>query len=551
MSEQTTPALPVEGRVRRGVINGSADLRAAAVALAKRIGRQRLLALLFLLIVIASPWPPLSIIALLAYVTVTWSDPGWTTALIPLAAPFAYVPKAFPSPRAPDSSIFFPVIELLLLIALATSALHILRHWRREATAGAGAAALLDLWDEAKRLLGGHFGLQATALALLGLFSLLTIADPLHLRESVREYRTIVIEPVLYFFLARAWLRDRELRLAAIAAFIGGALLVSLLAIGQVLTGQGVVAVSGVRRALGTYQHPNALALYLVRAAAFALGLLVLAPTPRRARWLLGAIPFLLLALVLTFSRGALIGLGIGAALLAFAYLYRPTAASGEATEAPSSLRVVLLAACGLYAVAALVVTILSLTGTVNLRGGDSLGLREMIWRSALAMIRDHPAFGVGLDQFYYQYAPRYINPAAWGERYTAHPHNLLLDFWVRLGIMGLAWIVWMFASLAFAIARGWRASADDMRRVIIAAAVAFTAAFIHGLVDNFYFLIDLAFVWWFLLALLAIASEGVVITPTPDTQPDTQTARGARRQRRSRDAKRGTAVALPEGQKG
>jgi len=306
--------------------------------------------------------------------------------------------------------------------------------------------------------------------------------------------------------------------------------------------------VAGVRRALGTYQHPNALALYLLRTVGFALGLLVLAPSPRRARWLLGVIPLLLLALFLTFSRGALIGLGVGAALLACAYLYRPTAATADAAETPSKLRVALLAACGLYAVATLLVAVLSLTGAINLRGGDSLGLREMIWHSALAMIRDHPAFGVGLDQFYYQYAPRYINPAAWGERYTAHPHNLFLDFWVRLGIMGLAWIAWMFSSLAFAIVRGWRAATDDARRVIIATAVALSAAVIHGLVDNFYFLIDLAFVWWFLLALLAIASEEAVTAPTESA---TATKGRQRRQRQQRGARRGTAVALPEGQKG
>lgn len=542
-----TPVPHAEGRVRRSLAEGSANLRAATVALVERVGRQRLLALLCLLLLIASPWPLLSIIALVAYIAVAWNDPGWTTALIPLAAPFAYVPKAFPSPRSLESSLFFPVIELLLLIALATSLLQLLRRWRREATAGTGAAALLDLWDETKKLLSGRFGLQASALALLGLFSLLTIADQLHLRESVREYRTIVIEPVLYFFLARAWLRDRELRLTAIAAFIGGALLVSLLAIGQVLTGQGVVAVAGVRRALGTYQHPNALALYLLRAGGFALGLLVLAPAPRHARWLLGTIPLLLLALVLTFSRGALIGLGAGVALLLAAYLYRPDAMNADPPETPSKLRIVLLIACTLYAVAALLVTILSLTGAVNLRGGDSLGLREMIWKSALAMIRDHPAFGVGLDQFYYQYAPRYINPAAWGERYTAHPHNLFLDFWVRLGIMGLAWIAWMFSSLAVVTVQGWRAMAGESRRIIIAAAVALTAALIHGLVDNFYFLIDLAFVWWFLIALLDIASEKT----EPSATMNTQAGNGARHQRRSRGAQREIGAAHPVGQKG
>ena len=89
------------------------------------------------------------------------------------------------------------------------------------------------------------------------------------MHESLREYRTIVIEPLIYFFLARHWLRARELRLLAIGAFVGGATLVGLLAIGQVVTGQGVVATEGVRRAIGTYHHPNALALYLVRAVAF------------------------------------------------------------------------------------------------------------------------------------------------------------------------------------------------------------------------------------------------------------------------------------------
>jgi hypothetical protein len=229
-----TPARP-QGILARGIDR----VRSSATALAERTGRRRLLAFLFLLVIVASPWPALTILALLAYLAVAWNDPGWTVALLPLTAPFAYQPKGFPSPRSPDSTLLFPAIELLLLIALATTALHLLRHWRREATAGTGAAALLDLWDGAKKLVAGRFGLQATALALIGTVSLLTIADRLHLRESIREYRTVVIEPVLYFFLARAWLRDRELRATAIGVFIGGAALVSLLAIGQVLTGRG------------------------------------------------------------------------------------------------------------------------------------------------------------------------------------------------------------------------------------------------------------------------------------------------------------------------
>jgi hypothetical protein len=51
-------------------------------------------------------------------------------------------------------------------------------------------------------------------------------------------------------------------------------------------------------------------------------------------------------------------------------------------------------------------------------------------------------------------------------------------------------------------------AATAEARALLIAAGVACFAAFAHGLLDNFYFLIDLAFVWWLLLALAQIGAE-------------------------------------------
>ncbi len=514
-------ATPTSGRLREMVEHAVADTRAAVREVVAQLGRQRLLAIGLLLVLLASPWPPLTAAALAAYFVVAFKLPGLTTALIPLAFPFAYQPKSLFGPE-------FPVVELLLLIALATSGVQLLVAWRRTASAGTGSAAILDFWDEVKRVLGGSFGQQAAALALIATFSLATVADPAHLRESLREYRTVVIEPLLYFFLARHWLRARDLRQLAIGAFVGGATLVGLLAIGQVATGQGVVATEGVRRALGTYNHPNALALYLLRATAFATALAVLSGVPRLARALRLCLPILGVALLLTFSRGAFLGLIVGLAVLFVFIGWRNARGS--------------MLALGIGAVA---LVALALAGFAVVRAGsDSLGLRQLIWRSTLAMIRDHPAFGVGLDQFLTQYSPRYIQPAAWDERFTSHPHNLFLDFWVRLGIMGLAWVAWTAISLVALLVRAWRVppvappqpqrgrsakgpqprmatSADsaataEARALVIAAGVACIAAFTHGLLDNFYFLIDLAFAWWLLLALVQIGATDPAGTTEP-----------------------------------
>lgn len=523
LQQGTAGSPPSRSRVR---LLGD-QVRQIVLAWVAELGTQRLLALTLVLVLIASPWPLLTIAALLAYALVAVKTPEVTTALIPLAFPFAYRPKDFSFPFLPYRPEF-PVVELLLFFALATSGLQLLLAYRRAASAGTGSAAILDFWDETKRAVGGSFGLQAATLGLIALFSLLTVADPAHLRESIRELRTVVIGPLLYYFLARHWLRERDLRHLALGTFIGGATLVGLLALGQVATGRGIVVAEGVRRALGTYDHPNALALYLERALAFTAALIVLTWAPRRTLPQLIALPIIGLALVFTFSRGAFIGVGVALAILgAYAVVQRGQAVTARGKAQSGGAQAISI----LGAVAAAVAILLIVAaGIVVIRSGsDSLALRQLIWRATLAMIRDHLAFGVGLDQFYYQYAPRYIQPAAWGERYTSHPHNLFLDFWVRLGIMGLAWVCWTLWSVASYLARAWRPVAappapksgrksvvatsvipaiDDDRRVLIAAGVACVAAVTHGLLDNFYFLIDLAFVWWFLLALVQIGAE-------------------------------------------
>ena len=133
-------------------------------------------------------------------------------------------------------------------------------------------------------------------------------------------------------------------------------------------------------------------------------------------------------------------------------------------------------------------------------------------------MLRDHPAWGVGLDQFVSQY-PRYIKPDAWQERFTSHPHNLILDFYVRLGLLGLAWLI--FTLVPF-IVRGWRAAMrrkaeGDLLRfaLVIGATGALVDFTVHGMVDQDYFLHMLAYGFWFAILIIRV---GAIDRPVDET---------------------------------
>ena len=137
-----------------------------------------------------------------------------------------------------------------------------------------------------------------------------------------------------------------------------------------------------------------------------------------------------------------------------------------------------------------------------------SLFTRANVWQSALQMLADEPIRGFGLDQFLYAYRDTYIAPDAWRDPDLSHPHNFLLDIWLRLGILGVAlfavlqWRFWRQISSAIravAAAGNWRSM------LALATAGAMVNLLAHGLVDNSIFVHDLAFIFALLLALAYI----------------------------------------------
>jgi O-acetyl-ADP-ribose deacetylase (regulator of RNase III) len=136
----------------------------------------------------------------------------------------------------------------------------------------------------------------------------------------------------------------------------------------------------------------------------------------------------------------------------------------------------------------------------------STLDFRVNVWRSSIQMIEDQPITGVGLDQFLYAYRSRYILPEGWEDPDLSHPHNILLDYWLRLGILGVV------VGFAFQIAF-WRTTFHAYRRFYEtdtlfwallmggAGSMAYTLA--HGLIDSAHFAINLSYFFAMTLALV------------------------------------------------
>lgn len=343
----------------------------------------------------------------------------------------------------------------------------------------------------------------AVTLLALGALSLLTVADPAHRGDSIREFRTTIIFPVTFFLLAAATLERGERRpvplgpvLLVLDAVVVSGVIIALIGFAQFARGAGI-GVEGVHRIKSIFHHPNEVALYLGRIVPVSAAYVLFGRDGWRKWAYLGATAAMLGAIALSFSRGGYIG--VAAALLVV------TLGSGNRRLLLGYVAAVAVAAVGF-----------ALTGAQRFTSliqpdSGSEGLRLYIWHSAARMLRDHPVWGVGLDQFVSQYAPRYIAPAAWPERFTSHPHNLVLDFYVRLGLLGLAWLVFTLPPF---IMRGWRAAMRGRargERVRFAIALGATGTLVdftvHGFVDQGYFLHMLAFGFWFALLLVRLAS--------------------------------------------
>ncbi|CAN5542169.1 hypothetical protein BH23CHL5_BH23CHL5_01620 [soil metagenome] len=391
---------------------------------------------------------------------------------VPIAG-FAAIATALPLVHNPVElgGSAFTFLELAIVSTSAGVLIAIVRE---------GYAAEPSRWFKNEPVLWTWIG--AACLFGAGLQTILMPIETAHLREAVRQFRWVIVDAVAMFVIARYVLRRYGI-MPVIGILVLPAVVVSISATLMTIQGGSSFSADGVSRAAGPYLHPNNLALYLERIFVLCAGLSVAGL--RRYRRLAGvAAGFLGAGLALTLSRGAIVGVAIGLAVIAWIARSRVIAFLSLAGMSTS-------------------VALFAIFAGDRLAGAESSGVGESrlaLWRASIAMLRDYPVSGIGLDQFLYQHAPRYIDPVFWSERYISHPHNMLLDAWLSLGLAGLMLLIAAVILLARQ-ARGLSTSGAVDSFWATAAIGALAAGAVHGLVDNSYFLPDLAALTWLLLA--------------------------------------------------
>lgn len=331
------------------------------------------------------------------------------------------------------------------------------------------------------------------------LIGILSVKVATNFGVANREFRVIVLEPALLYALIRAArLAPRDLH-RIMDAFILSALAISLVGLYQYFFTDYVIIGEGVRRILAVYGSPNNLALYLDRVLPLLAVFVLLAGDKRRQiGYLIAAVP-IAACWYLTYSRGA--WFGVGAALILIGLV--------------GSRRIRFVVPSGWFPIVALLVAgaVIAIPFLTTERAqslfqtGTGTGFfRVSVWQSGVEMIRDHPLWGVGLDNFLYQY-PHYIKPDAWREPNLSHPHNILLDFWVRLGILGVLVLAWMLAAFYRSGLRLLEPG-NPHRVLALGLLASMTAALAHGLIDAAFFYVDLAFVWMLTLAVITELSR-------------------------------------------
>jgi hypothetical protein len=200
--------------------------------------------------------------------------------------------------------------------------------------------------------------------------------------------------------------------------------------------------------------------------------------------WIFGAI-----GLLLSLSRAGWLGLAAGVAIY---------------TVVAGNKNIKRLIATGA------VISILIVAWIPNLRyriigpfyGEKSANSRVSLWQTGWKGIEQSPIFGLGLNGFSNNWSTLNTNPTLDSHNF---PHNIFLDMWVDLGLLGLFSFVFLCGIYIYRELRAFRSNFPLNNFTTLnslAISLFLLTLLIQGQFDNPYFRNDLAILFWILLSI-------------------------------------------------
>ncbi len=370
-----------------------------------------------------------------------------------------------------------------------------------------GLWAVLIFWDASIRpKFSWIFG---SAAAFIGIIAIADLAGVDFYRSFWSNFERMdglvtLLHLFVYFIVAGSVLNSRLKWHVFLNVSVFASVVMSLYAFLQ-LSGNIVINQGGVR-VDGTLGNATYLAVYMLFNIFIALFLLLRVQLQNTsAKWFISAwcgvaLVFQLIVLYATATRGAILGL-IGGLFLSSLYL----AIFGKDRPALRKISIGLIAGLflligGFFAVrnAEFVTNSPTLSRFASLSVEDiSKQGRRYVWPMAIQGFKEKPILGWGQENFNYvfnkYYDPRMYNQEPWFDR----AHNVVLDWLVAGGIVGLLGYLGMFVALLWLVVKSKTLTIADKAIVVgLTAAYFFQNLFVFdNLISYIYFFSLLAFV--------------------------------------------------------
>lgn len=304
-----------------------------------------------------------------------------------------------------------------------------------------------------------------------GIISVIVSPD---LAAAFGLFKAYIVEPMLFFIV---FINVKPNFKKTIKALSIGGLFVALIAVFQYFTGYGIPAPWNVRgaefRVTSVYEYPNALGLFLAPLIILALSYLL---KFRKKSYLLITFVFFGLAAVL-FSQTEGAYIAIAGAIFFLAMFSR---------------RYKYLFIVALFITLLIIMFIPGLREIVLFQ--DTSGdVRLAVWQGTVSLLQHHPLTGAGLAGFPELYEQYKLNRHV---ELLLYPHQIMFNFWVELGLLGLIWLFWVLIKFF----RTGLKKLDRDRLILMSVMV---GVLIYGLVDVPYFKNDLAILFWTWLGLM------------------------------------------------